>query len=353
MTLPNGETIREGEYGVTRDGRKVGPMRHAFGEIWDCKEVFPGTGNYHWLSDGRRGSGGCKSCPDIIAKLNPVEAGPDPVKSNYNDGKFHGWNGGQCPVHPESVVEVMFWDGEKSSYNDKAGNWHWGGQGDSTIIAFRVITPYVEPAPAPVMTTPRVARYDLRGINFARNASSIAEAFIWDSTPEGRDFWQANKKTPEGLARWEQMKTQFDAQFNAEHAPDPVKPAKRDLRTIDEPFYRLDKKTQGRLRKADAKGFPLQTKGLTHDGSTGAEWGPISKNGWYRDETVRLDPTFTPPAKRVKSKPACATITQTMWRSENGCLYGFRPKNGVPVTITFTRTNGMVDNDSYKVEVKG
>lgn len=28
--------------------------------------------------------------------------------TNYNDGKWHGWNGGDCPVHPESVVEVAW-----------------------------------------------------------------------------------------------------------------------------------------------------------------------------------------------------------------------------------------------------
>ena len=35
--------------------------------------------------------------------------------TNYNDGKWHGWNGGECPVHPRSRVDGMeprcvFWD---------------------------------------------------------------------------------------------------------------------------------------------------------------------------------------------------------------------------------------------------
>ena len=25
--------------------------------------------------------------------------------TNYNDGDWHGWDGGDCPVHPESMVE--------------------------------------------------------------------------------------------------------------------------------------------------------------------------------------------------------------------------------------------------------
>jgi uncharacterized protein YegP (UPF0339 family) len=66
---------------------------------------------------------------------------------DYNDGNWHAWHGGECPVHPESVVEVQFRDGKHSTYDDKAGSWNWGKQGNSTIIAFRVVTPYTEPAP--------------------------------------------------------------------------------------------------------------------------------------------------------------------------------------------------------------
>ena len=27
--------------------------------------------------------------------------------TSYNDGKWHGWNGGECPVHPETEVEFV------------------------------------------------------------------------------------------------------------------------------------------------------------------------------------------------------------------------------------------------------
>lgn len=30
--------------------------------------------------------------------------------TNYNDGKWHGWDGGECPVHPKSVVEAVWHD---------------------------------------------------------------------------------------------------------------------------------------------------------------------------------------------------------------------------------------------------
>lgn len=62
---------------------------------------------------------------------------------NYNDGKWHGWNGGKCPVHPESVVEIV--GGYQPGSNDGlADDFFW-----PNVIAFRVITPYREPEEAP------------------------------------------------------------------------------------------------------------------------------------------------------------------------------------------------------------
>ncbi len=28
--------------------------------------------------------------------------------TDYNDGKWHGWNGGECPVDPESIIDVHY-----------------------------------------------------------------------------------------------------------------------------------------------------------------------------------------------------------------------------------------------------
>lgn len=28
--------------------------------------------------------------------------------TDYNDGKWHGWNGGECPVDPASVIDVHY-----------------------------------------------------------------------------------------------------------------------------------------------------------------------------------------------------------------------------------------------------
>ena len=68
--------------------------------------------------------------------------------TDYNDGNWHGWNGGECPVHPLSLVEVRFVDGDRTHFRqtDTAGEhvWEWTDDYDD-IVVFRVVKPYVEP----------------------------------------------------------------------------------------------------------------------------------------------------------------------------------------------------------------
>lgn len=64
--------------------------------------------------------------------------------SDYNDGQIHGWNGGDCPVHPETVVEVWFRAGACGEKQSHIYCWSCSG-GNSDIIAFRVVKEYVEP----------------------------------------------------------------------------------------------------------------------------------------------------------------------------------------------------------------
>lgn len=63
---------------------------------------------------------------------------------NYNDGKWHGWNGGECPLHPETVVEVVSIHGSDGGC---AKNMEpWGNErGASPVVAFRVIKEHREP----------------------------------------------------------------------------------------------------------------------------------------------------------------------------------------------------------------
>jgi len=64
--------------------------------------------------------------------------------TNYNNGQIHGWNGGECPVHPETVVN--YWTREGRPYTNKA-QWVWWDHVDDSIyvIAFQVVKAYVEP----------------------------------------------------------------------------------------------------------------------------------------------------------------------------------------------------------------
>ena len=61
--------------------------------------------------------------------------------TNYNDGKWHGWNGGECPVHIESVVQVSTCEGW---HTERAGNWNWDDK-KTPISSFRVVTEHREP----------------------------------------------------------------------------------------------------------------------------------------------------------------------------------------------------------------
>lgn len=62
---------------------------------------------------------------------------------NYNDGKWHGWNGGECPVHPLTKVQVIFDDG--SGARDRlADEFNWSSP-IAQPVAFRVVKEHREP----------------------------------------------------------------------------------------------------------------------------------------------------------------------------------------------------------------
>ena len=62
---------------------------------------------------------------------------------------WYGWNGGECPVHPETEIDVMLACGEKQvGCNAREFYWlHDSFQG-RVIIAFRITRLYVEPRKA-------------------------------------------------------------------------------------------------------------------------------------------------------------------------------------------------------------
>lgn len=64
--------------------------------------------------------------------------------TNYNDGKWHGWNGGKCPVHLETEVDFMREDGSLS-LSRLAMEVDWDHYYDNNnILVFRVAKEYKE-----------------------------------------------------------------------------------------------------------------------------------------------------------------------------------------------------------------
>ena len=63
--------------------------------------------------------------------------------TDYNDGKWHGWNGGECPVHRRSEVECSYTD--RKSITSSAGSFPWDATNVDRPAAFRVIKQHREP----------------------------------------------------------------------------------------------------------------------------------------------------------------------------------------------------------------
>lgn len=59
--------------------------------------------------------------------------------TNYNDGKWHGWNGGECPVHPKTRVSGMEEGGARWVADAEDCDW------PSFRGAFRVVKEHREP----------------------------------------------------------------------------------------------------------------------------------------------------------------------------------------------------------------
>lgn len=65
--------------------------------------------------------------------------------TDYNDGKIHGWNGGECPVHP--ATRIKFWTDE-GYFECDAGLCRWSEDTtcmDFVVVAFRVTKVHREP----------------------------------------------------------------------------------------------------------------------------------------------------------------------------------------------------------------
>jgi hypothetical protein len=65
--------------------------------------------------------------------------------NDYENGEIWGWNGGECPVHTQSKVNVWL-RGRSGSVDSSAEQLWWGHNDDGgDIVCFQVTKPYAEP----------------------------------------------------------------------------------------------------------------------------------------------------------------------------------------------------------------
>jgi len=59
--------------------------------------------------------------------------------TNYNDGQWHGWSGGECPVHEQSIGNLTYYDGTVYK-NVRMSGFDW-----QQPLLFRVTKEHKEP----------------------------------------------------------------------------------------------------------------------------------------------------------------------------------------------------------------
>lgn len=64
---------------------------------------------------------------------------------DYVTGQIYGWNGGECPVHPETKLKIWIRNSVGYQLCNAVDHWWDHSNHDGDIIAFQVITPYAEP----------------------------------------------------------------------------------------------------------------------------------------------------------------------------------------------------------------
>ena len=71
---------------------------------------------------------------------------------DFNDGSWHSWNGGECPVHPKTVIRAVLCDTGKKEGDDFHGQWIQREAGrfqpicwHNRIEVFRVMKEHREP----------------------------------------------------------------------------------------------------------------------------------------------------------------------------------------------------------------
>lgn len=97
------------------------------------------------------------------------------VKEKYNLYQMYPWNGGECPVHPETEVKYWMRVGNRDGYEDKAKKLRWyhsSGYFTDDIVAFKIIKPYVEP-PKPLEVYANVNQYGIITAYYSKAAAEL------------------------------------------------------------------------------------------------------------------------------------------------------------------------------------
>jgi hypothetical protein len=142
--MTNQVQLHVGYVGITREGKRVEITKETGGAMYPYSEE---SGRCY-----KSGGAWCsKDIPGAYDIVGPWVETPVEPPVDYNDGKWHRWAGGECPVHLDSVVEVMFIDGQEDILMEEApaNMWTWDSNNEP-ITTFRVTEEYVETPKAPL-----------------------------------------------------------------------------------------------------------------------------------------------------------------------------------------------------------
>jgi hypothetical protein len=135
--MTNKVKLHVGYVGITRNGKRM----EIDSNNYDLEYPFK-SGHYTYRSNGNYWSRSTRlSSLDI---MGPWVEKVEENNSNYNDGSWHCWNGGERPVHKETIVETILTN-DNQPVKGRAENFSWNHAIDP-ILAFRVDKEYVEPA---------------------------------------------------------------------------------------------------------------------------------------------------------------------------------------------------------------
>lgn len=71
------------------------------------------------------------------------------MDTEYKPGIWYGWNGGECPVHPKTQVQVVWQFSEGDIRAGKVtglgSEWAWAGNDHGQIVAFCVVKEHRQP----------------------------------------------------------------------------------------------------------------------------------------------------------------------------------------------------------------